>query len=215
MAGVDRLVPEAAPGQQRADRRALLVHDADLTGRGVRPQQVPLDVDVERVPQVARRVVRRDVQHLEVADVVLDLGALVHDEAELPEDVGDLRDRLVDRMAAATPDGPPGVVTSTASAASRVVSSEPRSSVPRSARAPSIAVRTLLAMAPDPRTVLGRQGADPAQDASQAPLLAEDVELERLERGDVRRGRDRGQRVRLERLEIAGQVGEIHGHSSG
>ena len=58
--------------------------------------------------------------------------------------------------------------------------------------------------------ILGRQGADAAQDAGQPALLAEDVELERLERGDVRGGRDRGERLRLERLEVAGQVGEVH-----
>ena len=64
---VDRLVAVAAPRQEGPDRRRLLVHDPDLAGRRVGPQQVTLDVDVERVPQVARRVVGRDVQHLEVA----------------------------------------------------------------------------------------------------------------------------------------------------
>ena len=50
VAGVDRLVAEAATRQQGADRRGRLVHHADLAGRGVGPQQVALDVDVERVP---------------------------------------------------------------------------------------------------------------------------------------------------------------------
>ena len=50
----------------------------------------PVDVDVQRVPQVARRMVGRDVEHLEVGEVVLDLRALVHDEPELAEDLGDL-----------------------------------------------------------------------------------------------------------------------------
>ena len=63
--------------EQRADRRLGRLHDADLPGRRVRAQQAALDVDVERVPQVAGRVVGRDVEHLEVGEVVLDLGALV------------------------------------------------------------------------------------------------------------------------------------------
>ena len=40
-----------------------------------------------------------------------------------------------------------------------------------------------------PWPVLGRERADPAQDARQAALLAEDVELERLDGGHVRGGR--------------------------
>src|SRR5918995_3941108 len=68
------------------------------------PQQMPLHVHVQRVPQVPRRVVGRDVEHLEVADVVLDLRAFIYDEAESPEDLRDLRDRLVDRVTAAAPD---------------------------------------------------------------------------------------------------------------
>ena len=54
----------------------------------------PVEVDVERVPEVAGRVVGRDVEHLEVRDVVLDLRALVRDEPELAEDLLDPRDRL-------------------------------------------------------------------------------------------------------------------------
>ena len=64
--------------------------DVDLAGRRVGPQQPALDVDVERVPQVARGVVGRDVEHLEVGQVVFDLGALEDDEPELAEDLGDL-----------------------------------------------------------------------------------------------------------------------------
>ena len=59
VAGVDRLVAEAATGQDGADRRARLAHDPDLAGRGVRAQHPAAvgAVDVDRVPQVARRMV--------------------------------------------------------------------------------------------------------------------------------------------------------------
>ena len=77
-------------------------------GRGVRAQELALDVDVERVPQVARGVVRRDVEHLEVGPVVLDLRALVGHEPELLEDLGDLAHRLDARMERAAPDRPAG-----------------------------------------------------------------------------------------------------------
>ena len=80
------------------------MHDPDLAGRRVGPQEMALDVDVEGVPQVARRVVRRDVEHLEVRQVVLDLRALVDHEAELLEDRGDLARRLDDRMEGAAAD---------------------------------------------------------------------------------------------------------------
>src|SRR6185436_20169595 len=49
--------------QQRADRRLHAAHRVDLTRRRMGPQQVALDVDVERVPQVAGGVVGRDVEH--------------------------------------------------------------------------------------------------------------------------------------------------------
>ena len=62
----------------------------------------------------------------------------------------------------------------------------------------------------DPRPVVGRQRADAAQDRRQPALLAEDVDLERLERGDVGARGDRRQGVVAQGLEVAGQVGEVH-----
>ena len=176
-----------------------MLHDPDLAGRGVGPQQVPLDVDVERVPQVARRVVGRDVEHLEVGEVVLDLRALVDDEPELAEDLGDLAHRLDARVERAAADRPAGRrdVDRLGGQARRSARSRAASS-PRSARAASIAPRTALATAPTRGRSSAGSAADPAQDRGQAALLAEDVELERLERGDVRRsprstpGRRRG-----------------------
>ena len=75
--------------------------------------------------------------------------------------------------------------------ARRPVSAEPRSLRPALGqggldRAPDdVGDRT------DPRAVIGRQAADPAQDRGEPALLAQDVELERLERGDIRGRVDR------------------------
>ena len=56
---------------------AILAHDVDLARRGVRAQEHAGRGGVERVPHVARRVVRRHVEQLEVVFVVLDLAAAV------------------------------------------------------------------------------------------------------------------------------------------
>jgi hypothetical protein len=75
----------AAPGWA-----ADLAHRADLAGRGVRAQDELAARrharigDVERVPQVARRVVGGDVQQLEVELVGLDLGALASTSSAVP-----------------------------------------------------------------------------------------------------------------------------------
>ena len=83
--------------------------------------------------------------------------------------------------------GRPGVVTSTGSAASRSVSAEPRRSRPALGEGGVDGRPDAVGDGPDPWSVVGRQCADPAQDAGQAALLAQDVELERLE-GRRRRG---------------------------
>ena len=210
VAGVDGFVSVAAARQEGPDRRRLLVHDPDLAGRGVGPQQVALDVDVERVPQVARRVIERDVEHLEVAQVVLDLGRLVDDESELPEHLGDRVDGLVDRVERAAPDRPAG---------RRDVDRlglEPARQRRAAQDGAAVGERALdghpdgVGDGADTRPVVRRERTDPAEDARQPALLAEDVELERLEGGHVRRGRDRRQGLVAQRLQLAGQIGEVH-----
>ena len=52
----------------------------------------------ERVVHVARRMIARNVERLEVVIVVLDLGSLVDREAQLDEDVDDLVEHLRERM---------------------------------------------------------------------------------------------------------------------
>ena len=63
----------------------------------------------------------------------------------------------------------------------------------------------------DARPVVGRERPDPAQDRRQPTLLAEDVDVERLERRDVAGRRDRREGVVAQRLEVAGQVRQVHG----
>src|SRR6187431_2298511 len=173
-------------------------------------EETPFDVDIERVPEIAGRVVGRDVEHLEVRDVVLDLGTLVYDEPELLEDRGDLAHRLdtrVERAATERPTGRRDVDRLALQAALELAAAECRAAVGQ---------RGLDRLADpvgdgtDLRSVFGRQAADATQDRRQSPLLAEDVELERIERRSVGRRSDRGERFGLQRLEVAGQVGEIH-----
>ena len=102
--------------------------------------------------------------------------------------------------------GRPGVVTSTASARSRTSSSDPRSSVAARRQGRLDRPADLVRDRSDARSILGRQRADPAEDRRQAALLAEHVQLERLEGGHVRGGFDGEQRLVAQRLQVAGQI---------
>ena len=83
--------------------------------------------------------------------------------------------------------GRPGVVTSTVSAARRVGRAPSRAGPCRARRGPPrSAPRTALATAPTRGRSSAGSAPIPRRTAGQAALLAEDVELERLERGDVR-----------------------------
>ena len=103
--GVGRLVAVAGPGHDHADGRRVRLQIADLHRRGVRAQQPArgrlrpvrrvaggafwvsaVRVDPDRVPHVARGMVARDAQAVEVVRVPLDLGALDDVEAHLSED---------------------------------------------------------------------------------------------------------------------------------
>ena len=69
MRGVRRLVAVAAPRHDDAHRRLLLQHRPRLHRRGVRAQDdlvLAVGSTIEGVPDVARRVVGRDVEHIEV-----------------------------------------------------------------------------------------------------------------------------------------------------
>ena len=73
MAGVNRLVAEAAPGKDRPDRRAEAQKRSNLVGGGVGPEnQVVLQP--ERILHIARRVIVRDIERLEAEILRLNLG---------------------------------------------------------------------------------------------------------------------------------------------
>ena len=79
MARVDVVLPVDAAGNDDPDRRLLREHRPDLDRRRVRPEEQPVApfapvLHEERVDGVARRVVGREVQRLEVEPVGLDVG---------------------------------------------------------------------------------------------------------------------------------------------
>jgi hypothetical protein len=89
--------------------------------------------EVEGVVHRARRMVRREVQRLEVVEVVLDLRAVGELVAQAREDVGDALERLRDRMLRAQARPRPGRLTSMRSVARRSASASSSSACLRAA----------------------------------------------------------------------------------
>ncbi len=88
------------PGGDDADGRLLLLHHAHLHRRGLRAQQDVVG-DIERVLRVARRVVLRHVQGLEVVVVVLHLRPLDNAEPHADENPLDFPQFGAQRVAVA------------------------------------------------------------------------------------------------------------------
>jgi hypothetical protein len=87
-------------GGDHAQRRLVILHVAHLHTGGMRAQQAAI-AEVERVVHRARRMVRREVQRLEIVEIVLDLRTVGEFVAEAAEDLGDALQRAADRMHAA------------------------------------------------------------------------------------------------------------------
>ena len=85
---------DAAAGEH-LHRRLVLFHRADLHVRGVRAQQELVDIEEERVLRVARGMIGREVERLEVVPVGLDLGAGIDRVAHLAEDLSISRRTMV------------------------------------------------------------------------------------------------------------------------
>ncbi len=97
----DRRGPGAITASGRLSARGA--QRADLHRRGVRAQQRALAVpgEIERVVHRARRMIGRDVQRVEIVEVVLDLGAVWPLEAGFAEQLLDAQPRARHRMQAA------------------------------------------------------------------------------------------------------------------
>ena len=106
-----------ATGRDEAERRRAPRHRPDLHRRGVGAQHVPA-VDEEGVLHVARRVIGRDVERLEVVPLGLDLGTFLDREAEPGEEADDVALDLRDRVQVAARGATPGSDTSRRRAAS-------------------------------------------------------------------------------------------------
>ena len=136
------------PRHDDAHGRPLGLHDADLHGRGVRAQE-GVGREVERVLHVARRVIGRQVEGLEVVVVRLDLRPLRHREAQAREHGDDLVAHLGERMHARRAAGRrPGRVRSGRSRARWWRRSRSRASARRASSRASSSRLASLAAAP-------------------------------------------------------------------
>src|SRR5271163_3398939 len=88
------------PRRNQRHRRLLRTHRANLYRRGVRAQETPVR-KIEGVVHGARRMVRRNIERLEVMEVVLDLRPRGYLKARLHENPLDAQTRASDRMYAA------------------------------------------------------------------------------------------------------------------
>ena len=93
------------PGDHDANRRTHLFHGANLHRRRVRAQQQALALrlrllagDEQRVLRIARRMVRRKIQRLEVVVIGFDDGAFRNGIAEFLKDTDDFAHRTDDGM---------------------------------------------------------------------------------------------------------------------
>src|SRR5688572_16566851 len=75
--GVGVVAAVNATWNDDADRRRLLLHDADLHGGSVRAQKPPrLGLEIESVLRVPRRMIGRCVQRVEAMVFVFDFGTI-------------------------------------------------------------------------------------------------------------------------------------------
>ena len=181
-------------GRDDADGGLLLFHRAHLHRGGLGAQQ-DVVADVEGVLRVARRVVLRNVERLEVVVVGLDLRAFGHREAHAEEDLLDLFEHLGQRVELAERRGPAG---------HRHVELFERELLVEQGRLDRggallderLDARThLVGELPDLRALLGRELAHLLEDDGELPLLAEVFDPQVVERLEVA-----GLRQRIGRL---------------
>jgi hypothetical protein len=154
-------------------------------------------------------MIRGDVEHLEVGQVVLDLGPFVDDEAELAEDLRDRLDRLGNGMQRAPGDRP--------ARQGHVDLSRPRArcacdrrSEPRSASAPLTASPTSLATAPTRGRSSAGSAPMPRRTAVRSPFLPRYWICSASSAAGSAAGRDLLQRPRLQASQVGAQAFEVH-----
>ncbi len=101
--------PIHTTGADHADRRALLLHAADLHGAGMRAKHMrgPFvalgTVHIKCIHLRARRVMARNVQRVEVIPIGVDPRPFGHSKAHIRKDRGDFFCHLADRVNAPLP----------------------------------------------------------------------------------------------------------------
>ena len=97
VARVDRLITETATGKNAPERSPEPTESPNLVGRGVRPEQHVV-LEPERVLHVPGRMVRRDVDRLEIVELRFRFRTVKHNEAHALENLFqfelDHRDRM-------------------------------------------------------------------------------------------------------------------------
>ena len=101
-----RIAAVHAPGRDHAQRRFVVFHVTHLHWRGVRAQQ-PVGVEIKGIVHRPRRVVRRDIERLEIVVVVLDLRSVGEFETHAREQRFKPLERARDRMQSARAHAPP------------------------------------------------------------------------------------------------------------
>jgi hypothetical protein len=180
-------------GGDHAQRRLVRAHETHLHARGVGAQQAAVG-KIEGVVHGPRRMVRREVQGLEVVVVVLDLRAIGELVAQAREDVGDAlegaRDRVqVAQLATAAGQSHVNALGGQALCERRVLKHEP-------ARCQCFGDSVLCAVHGFARqlALLGRQCAQLLELARQTAGLAQQRDPQRFERLQARGGADLRQR---------------------
>src|SRR5689334_8448046 len=175
-------------------RRLLGAHRADLHRRRVRAQEC-LGRQVERVLHVARGVIARNVQRLEVVGIGLDLRALGHAEAEAGEDRDDLLAHAHQRVHDAARRTSSGQREIRALALALTATFVGAHAVDALREQPFELALGLVGGGADARPLLGRQRPERLEDLRQLAGASQVPDPDRLQLGGRRGGADRGARL--------------------
>ena len=94
----DLIAPVDAAARQHSQRRLPTLHRSNLHVRGVRAQQELIDIEKERVLHVARGMIGREIERLEVVPIRFHFGPRIERVAHLQENLLELAPNDRDRM---------------------------------------------------------------------------------------------------------------------